>query len=58
MLPAHQPAMVAIVSPGCLVRDGDEVYAHLVSGERLVRVVYPVTGGFVLEPYNRAYTAR
>ena len=58
MLPAHQPAMVAIVSPGCLVRDGDEVYAHLVSGERLVRVVHPVTGGFVLEPYNPAYTVR
>ena len=58
MLPAHRPAMVAIVSPGCRVRDGDEVYAHLVSGERLVRVVHPVTGGFVLEPYNRAYTAR
>ena len=58
MLPAHWPAMVAIVSPGCLVRDGDQVYAHLVSGERLVRVVHPVTGGFVLEPYNPAYAAR
>ena len=58
MLPAHWPAMVAIVSPGCLVRDGDQVYAHLVSGERLVRVVHPVTGGFVLAPYNPAYAAR
>ena len=60
MLPAHRPAMamVAIVSPRCRVRDGDEVYVHLVSGERLVRVVHTVEGGFVLEPYNPAYTTR
>ena len=58
MLPAHRPVMVAIVSPGCRVRDGDQVYAHLVSGERPVRVVHSVTGGFVLEPYNPAYTSR
>ena len=58
MLPAHRPAMVAIVSPGCRVRDGDEVYAHLVSGDCLVRVVHTVAGGFLLEPYNSAYTPR
>ena len=50
--------MVAIVSPGCRVRDGGEVYAYLVSGERLVRVVHTVEGGFMREPYNPAYTAR
>ena len=50
--------MVAIVSPGCRVRDGDEVYAHLVSGECQVRVVQTVEGGFLLEPYNPADTPR
>ena len=58
MLPAHRPAMVAIVSPGCRVRDGGEVCAYLVSGERLVRVVHTVEGGFMREPYNPAYPAR
>ena len=58
MFPAHRPAMVAIVSPRCRVRDGDEVYVHLVSGECLVRVVHTVEGCFLLEPYNPAYRPR
>ena len=40
------------------VRDGGEVCAYLVSGERLVRVVHTVEGGFMREPYNPAYPAR
>ena len=50
MFPAYRPGMVAIAAPHCPARDGDEVYAHLVSGERLVRVVHAVARGFVLQP--------
>ena len=58
MLPAHRPNMIAIVSPGLRVQDGDEVYVELVSGECMVRLVHTVQGGFMLQPYNPAYTAR
>lgn len=58
MLPTYRPGVVAIAAPHCPARDGDEVYAHLVSGERLVRVVHAVARGFVLQPYNSAYAAR
>ena len=58
MLPAHRPNMIAIVSPGLRAQDGDEVYVELGSGERLVRLVYTVQGGFMLQSYNPAYAAR
>lgn len=58
MFPAHRPNMIAIVSPGLRVQDGNEVYVELTSGECLVRVVHTVQGGFMLQSYNSAYTAR
>jgi len=58
MLPAHRPNMIAIVSPGLRVQDGDEVYVQLASGECMVRLVHAVQGGFMLQPCNPAYTAR
>ena len=50
--------MIAIVSPGLRVHDGDEVYVELASRECMVRLVHTVQGGFMLQPYNPAYTAR
>lgn len=58
MLPAHRPSMIAIVSPGRRVQDGDEVYVQLVSGECQVRLAHPVRGGYMLQSYNQAYKAR
>ena len=58
MLPAHRPNMIAIVSPGLRTQDGDEVYVELGSGERLVRLMHTVQGGFMLQSYNPAYAAR
>ncbi len=58
MLPAHRPSMIAVVSPRRSVQDGNEVYAQLASGERLVRRARMVQGGFMLQPYNYEYTAR
>ena len=58
MIPAHSPNMIAIVSPRVRLRDGDEVYAGLASGDWVVRVAHAVPGGHVLEPYNRTCAAR
>lgn len=58
MLPAYRPNTVAIVAPGRRVQGGDEVYAALASGERLIRQTQPVRGGFLLQAYNRAYRTR
>ena len=58
MLPAHRPNMIVLVSPGLRVQDGDEAYVELASGECLVRLVHTVQGGFMLQSYNPAYTAR
>lgn len=58
MLPAYRPPMIAIVSPGRSVQNGDEVYVQLVSGECLVRLANEVQGGFMLQSYNHEYTAR
>ena len=55
MIPAYRPNTIAIVAPGHRVRDGDEVYAQLGSGERLIRVVRTLPGGFLLLSYNHAY---
>ncbi len=55
MVPAYRPNMIAIVSPALAVRDGDEVYAHLASGERLVRLLYMPGRGYLLQPYNPAH---
>ena len=59
MLPAYRPTMIAIVSPGRRVQDGDEVYVRLASGECLVRLAHAAQGGsYMLLPYNHADTVR
>lgn len=55
MVPAYRPNTIAIVTPGRPVQDGDDVYAHLESGERLIRVVRTVRGSCLLQSYNQAY---
>ena len=58
MVPAYRPRMIAIVSPEQEVRDGDEVYAQLASGECLVRLLHMSGDAYVLQPYNPAHRAR
>lgn len=58
MVPAHRPGSIAIVSPDRRAQDGDEVYVRFVSGECLVRLVYGIHGGYMLQTYNHAYPAR
>ena len=58
MLPAFRPNMIAIVSPALAVRDGDEVYVQLTSGECLVRLLHTSGNGYVLQPYNPAHHVR
>lgn len=58
MLPAYRPNMIAIVSPALEVRDGDEVYGQLASGERVVRLLYKCSDGYILQPYNPVHSAR
>ena len=58
MVPAYRPRMIAIVSPRCRVRDGDEVYVGLASGEWLVRLARPARRGCMLEPYNLTHPPR
>ena len=58
MIPAYWPKMIALASPARVVRDGDEVYAHLAHGECLVRLARTVSGGYVLQPYNPGCRAR
>ena len=65
-LPATHPSRRETRSgrcSGCLTRFAVDVRlpapaGPALAGERPVRVVHPVMGGFVLEPYNPAYTAR
>ena len=56
MLPAYRPNTIAIATPGRRVQDGDEVYAQLRSGERLIRLLRAVHGGCMLLSYNHAYS--
>lgn len=58
MIPAFRPNMTVIVSPELEVRDGDEVYVQLASGECLVRLLHTSRDGYVLQPYNPAHHAR
>jgi len=55
MIPAYRPNTIVIVTPRRRVQDGDEVYAHLGSGERLVRLVRTIRGGCLLQSYNHVY---
>ena len=50
--------MIAIAAPSVHAQDGDEVYAELGSGERMVRLMHTVEDGFMLQSYNPAYAAR
>ena len=58
MLPAYRPNMVAILSPDSELRDGDEAYVQLASGECKVRLVRAARDGYVLQTYNPACTPR
>ena len=58
MLPAYRPNMIAIVSPELEVRDGDEVYVQLASGECLVRLLHTSRGVYLLQPYNLPHNGR
>ena len=58
MLPAFRPNMVAIMSPALAVRDGDEVYVQLASGECLVRLLHTSGNGYILQPYSAVHHAR
>ncbi len=59
MLPAYRPNMIALVSPGLEVCDGEEVYAQLASGECLVRLLHMSDPGrYLLQPYNPAHSVR
>ena len=58
MLPAYRPNMIALVSPAREVRDGDEVYAQLASGDCLVRLLHMSRRDYLLQPDNPAHRAR
>lgn len=58
MLPTYKPGMVLIVSPNTPVRDGDEVYVQLLSGERLIKIAKRVSHGWLLESLNPSYSHR
>lgn len=58
MVTRLKPGDIAIVSPNTPAADGDEVYAQLLSGERLLKVAHRIPGGWMLESYNRAYEPR
>lgn len=58
MIPAFRPGMIVIVSPNIPIADGDEGYVQLKNGERLIKVVHRMDGGWVLESWNPAYPAR
>ena len=58
MLPAYRPNMIAILSPNSELRDGDEAYVQLASGECRVRLVRTARDGYVLQTYNPVCTPR
>lgn len=58
MVPVFKPGMFLIVSPNTPVRDGDEAYVQLLTGERLVKTVHRSGEGWVLESANPAYPPR
>lgn len=58
MVPIYRPKMLVVVSPNTPVADGDEVYAQLLTGERLIKIAYRATDGWILESANPAYPAR
>lgn len=58
MLPIYKPGMILIVSPNTPPGEGDEVYAMLLSGERLIKILHRTDEGYVLESANPAYPPR
>lgn len=58
MMPRFKPGDVVVVSPNIPIADGDEAYVELLSGERLIKVVRKLPGGWLLESYNPAHESR
>jgi phage repressor protein C with HTH and peptisase S24 domain len=58
MFPRFKPGERLIASPRQEVRDGDEVYVELLSGERLIKQARRTSGGWMLVSYNPAYPPR
>lgn len=58
MVPIYRPGQELVVSPNTAVADGDEVYVQLLSGERLLKIAYKQSNGWVLESANLAYKPR
>lgn len=58
MVPVFKPGMELIVTPNASVRDGDEVFVALRSGERLVKYATRAEGGWMLTSANPAHPPR
>lgn len=58
MSPVFRPGMELIVAPTVPVRDGDEVFVVLRTGERLIKYATRADGGWMLVSANPAYPPR
>lgn len=58
MSPVFRPGMELIVAPGVAIRDGDEVFVVLQSGERLIKYATRADGGWMLTSANPAHGPR
>lgn len=58
MTPVFRPGMELIVTPAVPVRDGDEVFVVLQSGERLIKYATRADGGWMLTSANPAHAPR
>jgi phage repressor protein C with HTH and peptisase S24 domain len=58
MIPRYSPGEVIVVQPRLSVRDGDYAVIVLVSGQRLLKKVVRVNGGWILRSLNSAYPDR
>lgn len=58
MAPVFRPGMELICTPAVPVRDGDEVFVVLQSGERLLKYATRADGGWMLTSANQAYGPR
>jgi phage repressor protein C with HTH and peptisase S24 domain len=55
MEPVFRKGHRLIVSPNTPIEDGDEVYAQLATGERLIKVAFRIEAGWRLESINPQY---